>query len=342
MTDSVDMTADLMGAPDARVRRREERRDFFKAAFGVAATAGTIGLAGRASAQTATPTPSPTPSATPTPTPSPTPTLADPDILNYALQLEYLQAQFYAYATTGNGLSASLTGGSGAAGAVTGGRQVAFSDPLIARYASELAADQVAHVTYLRGLIGTTTTAQPAIDISATATGPFSVLARGAGLIGTGGTFDPYESDVNFLLGAYIFQDLVVTAYKGVLPLFTTPANTDAVAGLLATEAYHAATIRSMLYTMGASVPAYRTSADGFSNQRDSLDGPSDLDQGISPTTINNATVSTIVPADAFGITFSRTPQQVLNIVYLSGAGPSKGGFFPAGINGKVTVGNTN
>ncbi len=47
-------------------------------------------------------------------------------------------------------------------------------------------------------------------------------------------------------------------------------------------------------------------------------------------------TASTIVNADSNTIGFSRTAQQVLNIVYASPSG-TKGGFFPNGLNGNVS-----
>jgi hypothetical protein len=42
------------------------------------------------------------------------------------------------------------------------------------------------------------------------------------------------------------------------------------------------------------------------------------------------------VPTDANGIAFSRTPGDVLNIVYLTAAAAQQGGFFPAGVNGTI------
>ena len=45
-----------------------------------------------------------------------------------------------------------------------------------------------------------------------------------------------------------------------------------------------------------------------------------------------------IVPADHNGITYSRTPGQVLNVVYLTPKAARKGGFFPNGVNGAVNT----
>ena len=312
-----DVNQQLIEALDRRVERRNDRRAFFKSAFGAAAVAGiaggaAIGLAGRAEAQTAP---------------------SDADVLNFALNLEYLEAQFYSYAANGTGLAANLLTGVGTQGAVTGGRKVNFTDPIVAAYAKEIAGDELAHVTFLRTQIGTAAISQPAIDIDVTATSAFSNAARAAGLIGAGEAFDVYANDNNFLLGAYIFEDVGVTAYKGGATLLTNKTYLEAAAGILAVEAYHAALVRTVLYRKGVETPALRTSADAISNARDSLDGTTDLDQGISPTTVSGALVSNIVPLDANGIAFSRTVAQVHNIAYLTNARVMAGGFFPNGTN---------
>jgi len=135
-----------------------------------------------------------------------------------------------------------------------------------------------------------------------------------------------YANEQNFLLAAFIFEDVGVTAYKGAAPLISNKTYLSAAAGILAAEAYHAGLIRTSLYNMGLQAPAGK-----ISDARDSLDGPSDLDQGIS---LNGG--SNIVPLDENGIAFGRTPGQVLNIVYLTPKAVTKGGFFPDGVNGAL------
>jgi len=315
----------LLEAFDSRVGRRSERREFFKAAIGAAAVGATaLVVSGEAFAQTA---------------------VTDADLLNFALNLEYLEAQFYAYAAGGAGLATTLLGTTPSAVTATNARRVdgLDADPVVRDYAREIAADELAHVTFLRAQLGTLAVDQPAIDISATATSAFSVAARAAGLIGAGATFDPYSSPENFLLGAFLFEDVVVTAYRGAVPLIFNKTYAEAAAGIMAVEAYHAAIIRSTLYAKGVATPSLRTSADALSNARDNLDGTTtDLDQGISPVTINGGTASNIAPLDADGLAYARSTGQVLNILYLNNAAVTSGGFFPSGVKGTITTSAAN
>jgi hypothetical protein len=304
----------LLETLEARARRRDDRRSFvqslglYAAGIGVAAAT----MSSRAFAQT----------------------VSDADILNFALNLEYLEAQFYSYAVFGSGLPNGSLTGTGTQGAVTGGRQVNFTDPLVAQYAREIALDEIAHVNFLRRALGTSAVAQPAIDIGTAPTGAFSTAARAAGLIGPGQSFDPYASDENFLLGAFIFEDVGVTAYKGAAPLLANKTFTEAAAGILAVEAYHAAIVRTTLYRKGIQTPSLIDATEKISAARDSLDNPIDDDQGIAA--IGDAT--NIVPVDSNGLVFGRTTGDVLNIVYLDPGAVPRGGFFPNGVNGNITV----
>ncbi|MGY4395116.1 hypothetical protein ACVWZA_000277 [Sphingomonas sp. UYAg733] len=337
-------TEKLIKVLEAGELRRTERRVFLRQASGVAMAAGASSLlAACGGGNDSTPTPTPTATGTPTPTPTATstgtPTATDADVLNFALNLEYLEAQFYQFAANGAGLAATLITGNGTAGVVTGGRQVTFTDPLVQQYAKEIAADELAHVTFLRSVLGTAVVAQPAINIDGGATGAFTAAARAAGVIGPTATFDPYASDEAFLLGAFLFEDVGVTAYKGGARLITSKTYVEAAAGLLAAEAYHAGLVRTVLYQKGIATPTLRTDAGKISDARDMLDGTAeDKDQGI----IGDATTSNIVPADATGLAYSRSVGQVLNIVYLNQASVVGGGFFPAGLNGTIKTSSAN
>src|SRR5687767_5497037 len=91
-------------------------------------------------------------------------TPTDTDVLNFALNLEYLEAEFYSYAVSGTGIDATLTGGVGTAGATTGGARVTFSDANVAAIAAEIAQDELNHVRFLRNALGSQAVAKPAIN----------------------------------------------------------------------------------------------------------------------------------------------------------------------------------
>ncbi len=219
----------------------------------------------------------------------------DFDILNFALNLEYLEAEFYTVATTGQTISqiGMTVTGSGSSGATTGGSQVAGLTGSALAIAQEIAKDEQTHVKFIQTAIaslGGTAIAKPAINLGALGIG-FSSLS-------------------SFLTLARAFEDIGVTAYGGAAPLISSKTVLGYAARILAVEALHSGNIRLMI----AQNNVQTTALDGA----DHIPPPSG---------------SLYFPTDNNALTEVRTPQQVLYLAY-GGASMSSGGFFPSGVNG--------
>ena len=95
-------------------------------------------------------------------------TITDADIINFALNLEYLEAEFYLMATYGTTLvRAGIITTADQTGPTTGGNMVNFSGSSTAFIASALRTDEVLHVQYLRAALGSAAVKKPAINLSA-------------------------------------------------------------------------------------------------------------------------------------------------------------------------------
>ncbi len=255
----------------------------------------------------------------------------DAKILNFALNLEYLEAEYYLRAVYGRGLADEDIGQN--PGKVIGGGMVEFKSENIRAHAEEIAKDEEAHVKFLRLALGDGAVSRPKINF----TDAFTTAARAAGVVGPEDSFDPFSSELAFLFGAFVFEDVGVSAYNGAAPFISSGDYLEAAAGILAVEAYHAGEIRTQLYLKEDKTFGGQTVveiAQKLSDARDLLDGNGDMDQGIKFDNPFN-TEANIVLADENAVAYARTPFQVLNIVYLDLTGQATpGGFFPKGLNG--------
>lgn len=130
------------------------------------------------------------------------------DALNFALTLEYLEAEFY-----NTGLE---TGG-----LIPDGEERAIFE-LIAEHEND-------HVAFLQNALGDAATSKPEFDFTA------------------GGTFNPFENYQIFLALSQGFEDTGVRAYKGQAPvLLGTGDVLDAALRIHAVEARHAARVRRL------------------------------------------------------------------------------------------------
>jgi len=272
--------------------------------------------------------------------------LTDNDILNFALNLEYLEAQFYSLAAFGVTIDKQPTpiptapnASLGAAGTVTlkpGFAKVPFTNPPISDYATETAIEEGKHVTFLQGALGSAAVSMPNIDLY----NSFNALAMAAGI---GPAFDPFDKDADFLVGAYIFEDVGVTAYHGAAAAISSTSVLGAAAGILAVEAYHAGLIRTSINQLDAGSGALAGLTQKISATRAKLANPSGTpvdDIGLTTANVSlngsaNLPATTFVDADANSVAFARTPAQIIQIV-TGGSSANKGVFFPDGLNGTI------
>lgn len=180
----------------------------------------------------------------------------DLDILNYALTLEYLEAEFY-NAFTGSGAYASR-----------------LTDTRVRSYARNLASHENDHVTALQGTIralGGMPVTKPNIDFS-------PLLTNSDGSAKT-------VNDELFLALANTFEPIGVRAYLGQADRILNGDVLTAAASILAVEANHASGIQELRTQLGFNKkPARQTSRAPQSDAKPTSTNVADFDGDFSPT----------------------------------------------------------
>ena len=227
--------------------------------------------------------------------------ITDVDILNFALNLEYLEAEFYTVAVTGKTLDQSGfdLSGSGSFGPTTGGRKMNFSGPLHTQLNmtfNSIMHDEQNHVKFLRSALGSYAVAKPEINLDA--------LGIGFG-------------NINQLIAvSRALEETGESAYAGAAQYISNKSYLTAAARILAIECEHTGNMRLFCDVYGV--------ATAKIDWHDVLP---------PPTGLNMFTV------DHNGLCPIRTTSEVLAIVYGSNkSGTSRGGFFPKGVNGTIDV----
>ena len=232
------------------------------------------------------------------------------DVLNFALNFEFLEAEFYTYGSAGKAY--------GTAGSVTNPPKLTLTGNELA-VATALALDETNHITVLQQaitMLGGTPITEPMIDFSA------------------GGTIPAITTDLAFFAAARQFTALGNSAYAGAAADLIS--NTDILttaSQILGAEAQHLGVVNYLCATLGIT-----PTTDA---QIDAQDVPPNGTAAIF--TITPIAVTTANPAPAVGI--ARSPAQVLGVAYgvskpattTPPTGTTKGGFFPNGVNGNIT-----
>jgi hypothetical protein len=149
-------------------------------------------------------------------------------VLNFALQLEYLESYFYNQGMASTGL-------------------IAAAD---ASVFATIQADENEHIAFLKSVLGNAAIPMPAIDLTAK------------------GTFPNVLTDYNtFMAVANVFEDTGVRAYKGQAPnLIGNQTVLTAALSIHAVEARHASAIRQIRASHGVSITPLITGSASISN----------------------------------------------------------------------------
>ena len=173
------------------------------------------------------------------------PTATELAVLNFALNLEYLEAEFYTYGEFGYGIEEAGIATHGVAngtnpttgGLTTGGAKVTFSNNLVfsAAITHEIGIDERAHVVLLRSFLGSLAIAKPNINLAALSIG--------------------FHNQNEYLTLARIFEDIGVSAYGGAAYLLSTPLVIQTAARILAVESQHVGTLHTQIARLNIPSP---------------------------------------------------------------------------------------
>ncbi|WCJ21361.1 Desiccation-related protein PCC13-62 [Euphorbia peplus] len=260
----------------------------------------------------------------------------DEDQLQFALNLEYMEEEFFCYGALGVALDyidPELTLG----GPRPIGAQKANLDPLTRQIIEEFCYQEVGHIRSIITNVGGFP--RPLYDLSRH---NFAKLFDEAIGYKLNPPFDPYCNTINYVLASYVVPYVGLTGYVGSIPNLDHFMNKRLAASLLGVEAGQDAILRKILYDkMHEEVEPYKISVAEFTNKiswlRNQLGMCGIKDEGIIvPLHLGaeNRTHSNVLSADANSLSYARSPPEILRIVHGTGSEHIPGGFLPHGGNG--------
>ncbi|XP_041016813.1 desiccation-related protein PCC13-62-like [Juglans microcarpa x Juglans regia] len=263
----------------------------------------------------------------------------DTDRIQFALNLEFLEAEFFLNGAIGRGLD-SIAPSLARGGPPPIGARKANLEPLVAKIIEEFGYQEVGH---LRAIITSRIGGipRPLLNLSVQNFANVFDNAVGFKLIPP---FDPYADTTRYLLASYVIPYVGLVGYVGTIPSLVRATSRSLVASLLGVEAGQDAVIRTLLYERAnQTVRPYNLTVAEFTNRisglRNKLAACGIKDEGILvPLSLGaeNRTNSNILSADPNSLSYARTPPEILRIVYGSGSERIPGGFFPNGGGGDI------
>ncbi|KAK9983778.1 hypothetical protein SO802_033303 [Lithocarpus litseifolius] len=262
----------------------------------------------------------------------------DTDRIQFALNLEFLEAEFFLNGALGHGLD-SIEPSFAQGGPPPIGATKANLDPLVRQIIEEFGYQEVGHLRAIITRVGGIP--RPLLDLSPQ---NFAKIFDEAAGFKLSPPFDPYLNSLNYLLATYVIPYVGLVGYVGTIPNLSKKSSQSLVASLLGVEAGQDAVIRTLLYERAEEkvLPYDITVAqftDYISRLRNNLAMCGIKDEGIIvPLYLGaeNRTDSNILSANTDSLSYARTPPEILRIVYGTGNERVPGGFYPHGGGGNI------
>ncbi|KAI5080918.1 hypothetical protein GOP47_0004101 [Adiantum capillus-veneris] len=269
--------------------------------------------------------------------PAPGVTDSDADNILVALNLEYLESEFFLFGATGAGLD-RFAPELAAGGPAPIGAQKANLDNLTRDIIEQFGYQEVGH---LRAIKETIPEAFPRVQLDLRKEVFAATMEAALGKLPE--PFDAYANSQNYLLASYLIPYVGLTGYVGANPQLQSERAKRLVAGLLAVESGQDAVIRTLLYEQrNEQVVQGMTVADvteKISQLRNKLGKTGIVDEGLVVPQCLGAegrTSGNSLAGDANSVGYARTPAQIFRIVYGTGNESMPGGFYPEGGRGRV------
>jgi hypothetical protein len=248
--------------------------------------------------------------------PATTATLGQTDILNFLLNIKFLQATFYAYVTLGTDISSAQTTGSGVV--TNAPAKLTFATQQITDLFNEIYYDEKNHLTTLYNLLGSAVTPRPAINL-----GAFGTITA-----------------TNAIAIARLLEDVGISAYAGAMASLST-SDVTITTQILGTDGFHSGALRLVSIqnpTLATYIKADSLDVAPYDPNSATVAAAGPTASGAFFATAGATTSNTATPA---AFSFVRSTSQALAILYGApgapvGTGTASGGFFPSGVNGNI------
>ncbi|KAJ9546366.1 hypothetical protein OSB04_018909 [Centaurea solstitialis] len=278
---------------------------------------------------------------------------SDSDLTEFPLNLEYLEAEYFLFASMGRGLD-SIRPDLADGGPPPIGAKKANLTSLTNDIITQFAYQEIGHIRAIKKVVKGFP--RPLLNLSAES---FAKVINDAFGEPLSPPFDPYSNDINYLISCYIIPYVGLTGYVGANPKLVTPISKQSsfikmsenllpsfenLRGLLGVEGGQDAVFRTLLYERAKEkVTPYEMTVADFTNKISGLrnklgkNGVKDeglivpLDQGAEKKVEGN-----VLSADEDSISYGRTPEEILRILYGTGAEGIPGGFYPKGADGAI------